>query len=125
MQKRDIIQGYVSLDSLRQNLAMKELAKEILLEENYTKFIKSYKFTFRFQLFGILAGFVIPSLVLLIIFKDIKYFAFGVSIGIIWMCIWLPLSLLVPSTRIYRKFAKWYRNSHSTIDELDIIFYKE
>lgn len=125
MQKRDIIQANASLDNLRKNLEIKEFAKEILLEENYTKFMKSYKFTFWLQLLGVSAGFVVPSVVLLIIFKDIAYCAFGAVIGILWMCIWLPLSLLIPPTRIYRKFAKWYRNRHSTIDELDIIFYKE
>ena len=125
MQKKDIIQANASLDNLRQNLGMKEFAKEILLEENYIKFMNSYKFTFCFQLLGILAGFIVPSAVLFIIFKDITYCSFGAAIGILWMCIWLPLSLLIPPTRIYRNFAKWYRNRHSTIDELDIIFYKE
>ena len=45
MQKRDLIQANASLENLRQNLDMKDFAKEILLEENYNKFIRSYKFT--------------------------------------------------------------------------------
>ena len=44
MQKRDLIQANASLENLRQNLDMKDIAKEILLEENYNKFIRSYKF---------------------------------------------------------------------------------
>ena len=44
MQKRDLIQANASLENLRQNLDMKDFAKEILLEENYNKFIRSYKF---------------------------------------------------------------------------------
>lgn len=48
MQKRDLIQANASLENLRQNLDMKDFAKEILLEENYNKFIRSYKF-FRLQ----------------------------------------------------------------------------
>ena len=80
MQKRDIIQANASLDNLRKNLEIKEFAKEILLEENYTKFMKSYKFTFWLQLLGVSAGFVVPSVVLLIIFKDIAYCAFGAVI---------------------------------------------
>ena len=70
MQKRDLIQANASLENLRQNLDMKDFAKEILLEENYNKFIRSYKFTFWFQLIGVLAGFIVPSVVLLIIFKE-------------------------------------------------------
>ena len=46
MQKRDLIQANASLENLRQNLDMKDIAKEILLEENYNKFIISYKFQF-------------------------------------------------------------------------------
>lgn len=49
MQKRDLIQANASLENLRQNLDMKDFAKEILLEENYNKFIRSYKFTFCFR----------------------------------------------------------------------------
>ncbi len=75
---------------------MKDFAKEILLEENYNKFIRSYKFTFWFQLIGVLAGFIVPSIVLLIIFKEFIYCAFGAAIGIFWMWIWLPLSLVIP-----------------------------
>lgn len=46
MQKRDLIQANASLENLRQNVDMKDIAKEILLEENYNKFIRSYKFQF-------------------------------------------------------------------------------
>ena len=46
MQKRDLIQANASLENLRQNLDMKDIAKEILLEENYNKFIRSYNFQF-------------------------------------------------------------------------------
>ena len=46
MQKRDLIQANASLENLRQNLDMKDIVKEILLEENYNKFIRSYKFQF-------------------------------------------------------------------------------
>ena len=35
MKKRDLIQANASLENLRQNLDMKDFAKEILLEENY------------------------------------------------------------------------------------------
>ena len=34
MWKRDLIQAYASLENRRQNLKMKDFAKEILLEEN-------------------------------------------------------------------------------------------
>ena len=50
MQKRDLIQANASLENLRQNLDMKDFAKEILLEENYNKFIRSYKFQLCAQL---------------------------------------------------------------------------
>lgn len=80
MQKRDLIQANASLENLRQNLDMKDFAKEILLEENYNKFIRSYKFTFWFQLIGVLAGFIVPSVVLLVIFKEFIYCAFGASL---------------------------------------------
>lgn len=120
----DIAQTNASLENMCENMDMKNLAKEILLEENYNKFMKSYRFTFWFQLLGILAGFIVPSVVLLIVFKSVSFCVFGAAIGILWMCIWLPLSMLIPPTRIYRKFAKWYRNRYSTIDELDVIFYK-
>lgn len=123
MQKRDLIQANASLENLRQNLEMKNLAKEILLEENYNKFIRSYKFTFWFQLIGVLAGFIVPSVVFLIIFKEFIYCAFGATIGIFWMCVWLLLSMVIPPTRIYRKFAKWYRKSDVSIRDLDEIFY--
>ena len=41
---------------MRQNMDMKKFAKEVLLDENYKKFMKSYKFTFWSQLLGILSG---------------------------------------------------------------------
>ena len=114
MQKRDLIQANASLENLRQNLDMKDFAKEILLEENYNKFIRSYKFTFWFQLIGVLAGFIVPSVVLLVIFKEFIYCAFGATIGIFWMCVWMLLSMVIPPTRIYRGkamclYATWMR----------------
>lgn len=54
--------------------------------------------------------------------KDMDYLAFGLTIGILWMCVWLPISLLMPQTKIYRRFAKWFRKKHATIDELNEIF---
>ena len=107
MQKRDLIQANASLENLRQNLDMKDFAKEILLEENYNKFIRSYKFTFWFQLIGVLAGFIVPSVVLLVIFKEFIYCAFGATIGIFWMCVWMLLSMVIPPTRIYRKCERY------------------
>ena len=89
----------------------------------YNKFIRSYKFTFWFQLIGVLAGFIVPSVVLLVIFKEFIYCAFGAAIGIFCMCVWMPLSMVIPPTRIYRKFAKWYRKSDVSIRDLDEIFY--
>lgn len=121
----NIAQINASLQNMRENMDMRKLAKEILCEEDYTKFIKSYKFTFWFQLIGILAGFAVPSIILLVVFKATSFLAFGAAIGILWMCIWLPLSLLIPPTKIYRKFAKWYRSRNSSIDELNIIFYHD
>lgn len=122
MDMRDIISAYASLDNMRQNMNMKRFAKEVLLEENYVKFMKSYKFTFWFQLLGVLSGLLIPSVIIFILTKDINYLAFGLAIGILWTCIWLPISLLMPQTKIYRKFAKWFRKKHATIDELNEIF---
>ncbi len=124
MDKGDMISAYASLDNARQNMEMKKFAKEVLLEENYEKFIKSYKFMFWFQLIGILSGFILPSFLMLIIFEDISYVAFGVCLGIFWMCIWLPISMLMPQGKIYRKFSKWFRKEHATLDELDVIFYE-
>ena len=120
---KDIISANASLDHMRQNMDMKKFAKEVLLDENYKKFMNSYKFTFWSQLLGILSGFILPSVLLFIISKNISYCAFGIAIGIIWMCIWLPISFLMPQTKIYRKFSKWFRKRHATIDELDAIFY--
>ena len=124
MDKGDMISAYASLDNARQNMEMKKFAKEVLLEENYEKFIKSYKFMFWFQLIGILSGFILPSFLMLIIFEDISYVAFGVCLGIFWMCIWLPISMLMPQGKIYRKFSKWFRKEHATLDELDVIIYE-
>lgn len=123
MDRRDINQALASLNNLKDNLDMKEFAKEILLEENYEKFIKSYKFTYWFQLLGIIAGFIIPSIALVIIFNDIAMVMFGVSIGIFWMIIWLIISHFVPQSKIYHKFAKWYRKKDVSIRDLDDIFY--
>ncbi len=120
----DAAQVYASLNNMRENMDMESIAKAILLEENYIKFMKSYKFTFWFQLLGILAGFIVPSVVLYVIFKDIIFIAFGVAIGIFWMIIWFIISMLIPPTKIYRKFAKWYRKKDASLDELDVIFYK-
>ena len=119
-----MISAYASLDNARQNMEMKKFAKEVLLEENYEKFIKSYKFMFWFQLICILSGFILPSFLMLIIFEDISYVAFGGCLGIFWMCIWLPISMLMPQGKIYRKFSKWFRKEHATLDELDVIFYE-
>ena len=119
---RDFISANASLENMRQNMEMKRFAKEVLLEENYVKFMKSYKFTFWFQLLGVLSGFFIPFVVIFILTKNIDYSILGLTIGILWMCIWLPISLLMPQTKIYRRFAKWFRKKHATIDELNEIF---
>ena len=120
--RRDMISANASLENLRQNMEMKSFAKEVLLEENYIKFMKSYKFMFWFQLLGILAGFLLPSAVIYILAKDIAFVAFGIAIGILWMIIWLIISLLMPQGRIYRKFSKWYRKRHAAMSELNEIF---
>ena len=119
-----IAQVNASLSNLRDNLNMVALAKEILLEENYEKFMRSYKFTFYFQLIGIIVGFIIPTLIFYLVFKDIVYCVFGLTIGIIWMIFWLILSMFMPQSKIYHKFAKWYRRTGS-IKELDVIFYEK
>lgn len=123
MDRRDIIQVQASLNNLKDNLGMKKLAKEILLEENYEKFMKSYKFTYWFQLLGTIAGFIIPSIVLIIIFDDIEMVMFGILIGIFWMIIWLVISHFVSQSKIYHEFAKWYRKKDVSIRDLDDIFY--
>ena len=104
------------------NLEIKTLAKEILKEENYIRFMKSYKFTFWFQAIGILAGFIVPSIIFLILFKDTIYLAFSAAIGIFWMISWLIISQCIPQTRIYRQFAKWYRKKDTSIKDLEKIF---
>lgn len=120
----DHISVYGSLENARQNMAMKAFAREVLLEENYEKFIKSYKFMFWFQLLGVLAGFLVPSVLLVVIMQDMAYAAFGAAIGIIWMIIWMLISLVIPQGRIYRNFSKWFRKRHAKINELDAIFYE-
>ena len=42
----------------------------------------NYKCYIWFQLIGVLAGFIVPSVVLLVIFKEFIYCAFGATIGI-------------------------------------------
>ena len=121
----DIARGHASLENMRDNMAMKEFAKEVLLEENYIKFMKSYRFTFWFQLLGTLAGFTVPCAVFLMVYKEWEYCVFGAAIGIFWMCIWLTISMIIPPTKIYRRFAKWFRKSNSSLDELDVIFYEK
>ena len=123
MQKRDLIQANASLENLRQNLDMKDFAKEILLEENYNKFIRSYKFTFWFQLIGVLAGFIVPSVVFLVIFKEFIYCPFAAAKSNVWVCVWILLSLVISPTKTYRKFAKWSRTSDVSQRDLDEIFY--
>ncbi len=122
MEMEDIISATASLDNMRQNMDMKRLAKEVLLEKNYVKFMKSYKFTFWFQLLGVLSGFLLPSVVIIILTKEISYFAVGAVIGIPWMCLWLPISLLMPQTKIYRKFAKWFRKKNATAYNPYLVF---
>ena len=123
MQKREILQANAALDNLRQNLDMKKLAKEILSEENYARFMKSYKYTFWFQLLGTVSGFLVPSIILFILFHDAAVVALGLAIGVIWMVLWMIISQCIPQSRIYRKFAKWYRQKNASIQELDKIFY--
>lgn len=122
MDAKDIITINAALDNMRQNAEMKTFAKKVLTEENYIRLIKSYNATFWLQLIGILSGFILPCLVAFIIIKDITALLFGAVFGVLWMCIWLPVSLFMPQTKIYRKFAKWFRKKHATIDELDVIF---
>lgn len=109
----DRLSACTSLNNMCENMEMKEFAKDLLLEENYIKFMKSYNFTFKFQLFGTLGVFLIPCIILLILTNEIAYMTFGVII-----------SLLIPPTQIYRKFDKWYRKNASLRD-LDDIFYNE
>ena len=121
---RNLATTNAALDNMRQNMDMKALAKEVLREENYERFIKSYKFTFWFQLLGTLCGFLIPSVILVLIYKDALMITFGAAIGIIWMIIWLVISQFIPQTKLYRKFARWYRKENSSLQELDLIFYE-
>jgi hypothetical protein len=125
MNNRDMLSAYSSLENAKYNMEMKRFAKEILPEENYEKFMKSYKFLFWFQLLGIIGGFVVPSAVIFIISRELSYVVFGAAIGILWMCVWLIISMIVPQGRIYRKFSKWFRKDHASLDELDAIFYEK
>lgn len=109
-------------NNIANNADMISYAKNILSKENYQKFIYSYKFTFWLQLIGMLAGFIIPTIIFLLIYKNFIYCIFAVSIGIFWMCIWLPVSLLFPQTKIYRRFSKMFRNNKINSDELNSIF---
>lgn len=113
-----------SLQNMRENMEMKHFAKEVLLPENYEKFMKSYNYTFWFQLIGVLAGFIVPCTLLPIIFRNFDYCLFGAAFGIFWAIIWMIISQLIPPTKIYRKFAKWFRKG-SRLEELDAIFYEE
>ena len=124
MDLRNLADANAALDNMRQNMAMKALAKEILCEENYERSIKSYKFTFWFQLLGILCGFLVPTVILVRVYKDVMFITFGAAIGIIWMILWLVISQLIPQTKLYRKFARWYRKENSSLQELDLIFYE-
>lgn len=108
----DRLSAYTSLNNMGENMEMKEFAKELLLEENYIKFIKSYNFTFKFQLFGTLGVFLIPCIILLILTNEIAYMTFGVVIGLVWMIFWVIISLLIPPTQIYRKFDKCIEKMH-------------
>ena len=121
----DIARAHASLENMRENMEMKKLAKEILPEKNYVKFMKSYRFTFWFQLLGMIAGFLIPCTILLVIYKNFAYCLFGAVFGILFMCIWLTISMIIPQTKIYRRFAKWFRNEHSTLDELETVFHEK
>ena len=114
--------AYGSLRNATENVKMKVYAKEILLEENYEKFIKSFKYMFWFQITGILAGFIVPCVVIFIATRNMDYAVCGLSIGIFWAIIWMILSMFVPKGRIYRDFAKWYRNSPDRLDDLEAIF---
>jgi hypothetical protein len=125
MKTSDIISASGSLENALENMEMKAFAKEVLLEENYEKFIKSYRFMFWFQLIGCLAGFIIPSVVLVMITQEVSYLAFGAFIGILWACVWLMISLFVPQGKICRKFTKWFRKRGGSLKELDEIFYEE
>ena len=114
-----------ALNNMYENMSMKALAKEILLEENYVRYIKSYYFTFWAQILGILAGFLIPMIIFSIYLKDIENgILAGAGFGSMWMILWIPGALLLPQTRIYRQFAKWYRDDNSQIYELNLIFKK-
>lgn len=112
-----------AIDNFFLNMAMKECAKEILREENYIKFMKSYRFTFWYQLLGTIACFIIPCAFFLIVYKEVEYCAIGLTFGVFGMIIWLLSSLIIPPTRIYRKFAKWYQKGDAPLSELDVIFY--
>ena len=118
---KDYIHSFSSV--LQQSFRFAVFPKQLISFNPSNKFIRSYKFTFWFQLIGVLAGFIVPSVVLLVIFKEFIYCAFGATIGIFWMCVWMLLSMVIPPTRIYRKFAKWYRKSDVSIRDLDEIFY--
>ena len=121
----DIAGAQASLKNMRENMEMKQCAKEILSEENYVRLMKSYRFTFWFQLLGTIAGLIIPCTVLLAIYREFEYCLFGAAFGILWMCIWMTVSMMIPPTRIYRKFAKWFRNKQATLNELDTIFHEK
>lgn len=46
---KDIISANASLENMRQNMDMKRFAKEVLLEENYKKFMKPINLHFGFN----------------------------------------------------------------------------
>lgn len=117
----DLAQANASLDNMMQNMEMKEFAKQVLLDENYIRFMKSYNFLFRAQVIGCVAGAVVPTVALLLAFPGTELWLIGLCIGIFWACIWLPCSLLFPQVKIYRQFAKWFKKRGS-LSDLDRIF---
>lgn len=110
------------LENQAANMNAKELAKEILSEENYNKYMKSYKTTYWLQLGGVTACLIIPCAIFLLIYKRWDVCLIAVAFGIILSFIWLLVTLILPQTRIYIKFTKWCKKSKPSLEELDEIF---
>ncbi len=110
------------LENQAANMNAKEMAKEILTEENYNKFMKSYKTTYWLQLGGVIACFIISCAIFLIIFRQWDVCLIGIAFGIILSFIWLLITLILPQTRIYIKFTNWCKKAKPSLEELDEIF---
>lgn len=113
---------YNAANNIKRNISLFRVAKDILLEINYQRFVESYKYMMKMLYTGLILLMVIPAVIFIVLTGNIQTGLLGVASVIIFLPIWIIIVSKLPKSRIAQEFSKWHASGDSSLRALDHIF---